>query len=233
MARFGIWYTTSGNFSLASIRIGGKRLTLSFPSEERAVHEHELGKIVFDDCYKLTDFPGSARTILDIGANVGLFTLAARHRFRNAVIHAYEPNRALTVHLQSHCDPLGVQYFTEAVGKESFRAEMHYQENSLHSVIRPSRQGGIVQVAFLDAINRLGGEVDILKLDCEGAEWSLFEDRVAWQKVRHLTMEYHLWANREANIDTLIGTLLGLGFDCYRVSPSPTGQFGLLQAKRR
>jgi FkbM family methyltransferase len=233
MARFGIWYTTSRRLSLASIRVAGKRLALSFPGSERAVHEFELGKILFDDCYKLNDVPRSSRTILDIGANVGLFALAARHRFRTAVIHSYEPNPSLQAHLELHCKPMGVQYFIEAVGKESDRVELRQQENSLHSVSLSSVQGSISQIAFREAVERLGGTIDLLKLDCEGAEWLMFQDSAPWQHVRHLTMEYHLWASPGATIETLVQTLSGLGFDSFRIAPSPSGPFGLLQASRQ
>ena len=36
--------------------------------------------------------------------------------------------------------------------------------------------------------------VDLAKVDCEGAEWLLFEDRDTWQLVQNLSLEYHLWS---------------------------------------
>ncbi|MEO7049193.1 MAG: hypothetical protein ABI091_28065, partial [Ferruginibacter sp.] len=53
---------------------------------------------------------------------------------------------------------------------------------------------------------------DILKLDCEGAEWDLFEDEVAWQKIRGLTMEYHLWAREGSCYEDIELKLAKLNF---------------------
>jgi len=35
-------------------------------------------------------------------------------------------------------------------------------------------------------------EIDLLKLDCEGAEWDIFENPMPFRKVRRIRMEYHL-----------------------------------------
>jgi FkbM family methyltransferase len=231
MARFGVFYLTSKTFSLKSIRLSGKRISLSFPSDEDAVHHHELGKILFQDCYRLGKVPGKVDSILDIGANVGIFCLAARHFYPKAVIHAYEPNRSLEPYLRAHCDPLAIAVHGTAVGTEAGSVSLVFRENSLHSVVGAGALGPVPQDAFRQTIERLGGHVDILKLDCEGAEWSLFEDVQSWKRVRYLTMEYHLWARPGSTVDDVRGKLNRLGFECVAVEPSPNGAFGLLQAR--
>jgi hypothetical protein len=94
-------------------------------------------------------------------------------------------------------------------------------------------EGGVQQISFSDAAQRLGGYIDLLKLDCEGGEWSLFEDFDTWRRVRYLTMEYHLWAKPGATIDSLVKILVSLGFDCDQIEPSANGAFGLLRASNR
>jgi hypothetical protein len=77
----------------------------------------------------------------------------------------------------------------EAIGSKDDRISLCHGSASLYSV---SKQGGeFPQRAFCDAIANLG-TVDVLKLDCEGAD--IFTDVAAWRHVRTLVMEYHLWA---------------------------------------
>jgi FkbM family methyltransferase len=170
-ARLGIVYVRKPK--LDSIRIAGRPVHLSLPETERATHEFEFGKIVFEDCYRLAKID-NACTVLDIGANIGLFTLAARNRFPDAIIHAYEPNPDIQTHLAARCDAVGAQRFEAAVGSQGGSISLKFSnEGSLHSVTQSG--GSLRQVAFADAIAKLG-TVDLLKLDCEGAEWDIFTD---------------------------------------------------------
>jgi FkbM family methyltransferase len=230
MARFGIFYLRT--FSIRSLRIAGNRVPISFPRGEESVLEFELGKILFEDCYHLGRIRGPVKTVLDVGANVGLFSVAARHFFPDAAIHAYEPNATLDPYLKSHCEPLSVRYHLTGIGVSAGRASLTLRENSLHTVLEPGNDGEITLTSFREAIDRLGGSVDVLKLDCEGAEWTLLDDEQSWSRVHNLTMEYHLWAKPHATTNDLIKRLGELGFRCSGLEPSPEGPWGMLQATR-
>jgi FkbM family methyltransferase len=232
-ARFGIFYLTSRSRSLASVRVAGRRVRISLPSEEKRVHEYEFGSLLFDDCYRLGQLPRTVRTVLDVGANVGLFSVTARHFFPNATIHAYEPNPSIEPYLRRNCEQISVSCHSEALGLQAGRVQLDFRENSLHSVSREVSQGDIPQTGFREALDRLGEQVDLVKLDCEGAEWLLFEDSVSWRRVRFLTMEYHLWAKPGATLDELKDRLGRLGFDCHNIEPSLDGPWGFLQASNR
>ncbi len=78
----------------------------------------------------------------------------------------------------------------------------------------------------------MGGYVDLVKLDCEGAEWSIFQDTEAWKLVGRVTMEYHLWAKPDSTIKDLETELNRLGFRVEAISPSSNPAWGLVQAKR-
>ncbi|GAH33711.1 unnamed protein product [marine sediment metagenome] len=138
-------------------------------------------------------------SVLDIGANIGLFAMAARHHFPAATIHCYEPNLALERHLAEHCSAIGARYHMEAVGSKTAMVSLRIGNGSLHSVTKKQAHGRTPQIAFADAVTKLG-VVDVLKLDCEGAEWDIFSDPVPWAKVRSLCMEYHLWAKPTSTI---------------------------------
>ena len=206
---------------------------MKYPPGEENVHQHELSKILFDDCYGLADVGKPIANVLDVGANIGLFGIAARHYHRNAVIHSYEPNKALEPFLKAHCDAMKVKYHMEAIGSEAGSVCLTQNENSLHSTVCSGSVGPIRQTAFREAVRCMGDMVDLLKLDCEGAEWALFDDKEPWSKVRYLTMEYHLWANKGSTVKSLQHKVDSVGFECTRIWPLGDGSFGMLRAKNR
>jgi len=81
-------------------------------------------------------------------------------------------------------------------------------------------------------IERLGGKIDILKIDCEGAEWELFEDAASWQKVNSVTMEYHLWARPGSSVEDVKEKFNELGFRVISHSPI-SDKFGLITTIRK
>ena len=227
-AQLGVIYGKS--LKLSRVRIGRRRIDLHFPVSERDVHEHEFGKIVFGDCYRLHEVP-DARTVLDIGANIGLFALAARRAFPKAKIHCYEPNPAISHNLETHCIQAGCDYFLEAVGLNSGKASLNAGANgTLFTTTTSCDTGQINQVSFANAVARLGA-VDLLKLDCEGAEWEIFRDQETWKRVRHLVMEYHLWAQPSSSVQHLREVLSSLGFSRIEIQEDAP-QWGLAFAWR-
>ena len=222
-AGLGVYYAKS--LHLKSVRVDGRRVRLSFPENERATQEWEFGKIVFEDCYRLAQIRKPVRTVLDIGANIGLFAIAARYHFPTATIHCYEPNPLLEGYLSAHCFAVGADYHMEAIGAKAGRIALRLGDGSLYSIGEQRPDGLITQLSFADAITRLGF-VDVLKLDCEGAEWDIFSDRIPWTRVRSLVMEYHLWAKPDSNEQFLERQLHELGFVNVSICPSVQGPWG-------
>ena len=99
----------------------------------------------------------------------------------------------LEPHLRRQAEAASFQYFLEAVGLEAGRVSLDRDPDPVLTRSRPAPEGQVPQVAFRDALGRLGGRADLVKVDCEGAEWSFLGDRDSWRQVRYLSMEYHLW----------------------------------------
>ena len=59
--------------------------------------------------------------ILDVGANIGLFSVAAKIHFPQACIHAYEPNLDVKKYLDHQASTFGFKAIYEAIGKTSGR----------------------------------------------------------------------------------------------------------------
>jgi FkbM family methyltransferase len=231
-ARLGVWFLRSRDFHPSVVKVAGRRIELSFPAGEREEQEYELGQIYFDDCYRLRDVTPAPATIVDIGANVGLFSLVARHHFPRATIHCYEPNRSLAPILERHLGALGVMIFHEAVGAHAGVVQLVSEAaKSMYSKVRDCADGGVPMVSLDTVVKRCGGSIDLLKLDCEGSEWVILENSAAVDHVNEITMEFHLWARPGSTTDYLSSLLRRRGFKVVSQRNQQTS-WGLLHAKR-
>lgn len=89
--RFGFVFTRARWFKMPrTIRAAGRRVPLHYPTDHGA--ESDFFACFIRNDYGLGQQLPEVRTILDIGANVGFFSMAARGHYPHAVIHAYEPN---------------------------------------------------------------------------------------------------------------------------------------------
>lgn len=225
--RFGIWFARNKWFSLPKrIWINNREQVLSHPGEIGVTNDF-LACMIWNDYGLRVNLP-APKTIVDIGANIGLFSLAARGTYSNARIHAYEPNPRAVPYLRENTKGLDIEIFDEAVGSTDGFVSIDDQGDSNQATTQSKENGSIRQVALSTVISRIAGPIDLLKLDCEGAEWELFNAGECWNSIRHLRMEYHLGNSHTfAEVAT---TLRRLGFGITRHRPNTN--FGLVWASR-
>jgi FkbM family methyltransferase len=205
----------------------GKFLELKLP-QDKGTHTAFVD-ILLDDCYGLVDLPNQVGTVVDIGCHAGLFSIAASRRWPGALIHSYDPNPHMQPFWSRHADQIGFVGFQQAVGKESGFISLVPNPESVQTRTDEKRKGDIAQVSFEKVLDRMGGHCDLVKLDCEGAEWQILQDFKNWQKVRFLRMEFHLWAGY--TLPQLLQTVSFLGFKVTYCQMSGR-DFGLLSAQR-
>jgi FkbM family methyltransferase len=228
--RLGFVFWRRRGFEVPSrLAVNGGSAPIECPAE-RGCRTDFIG-IFLSDCYRLETvkrLDGTIRTVLDVGANCGWFSIAARSHFPDAAIHAYEPNPAILPDLRHNTRDLGVVVHSEAVGASDGTVAMVCGAETNQG--RTVDGGKIPRTAFAAAIERLGGTADLVKLDCEGAEWAMLDDPEPWRAVRWLTMEYHLWAQPGATHDDAARAVNALGFEI--LEQQPTGDYGLLLGRR-
>lgn len=207
-----------------AIKINGIMCDLEFPNE-LGIKNDFLGCFI-EDVYGLRELGFTPRTILDIGANVGFFSMAARSYYPNALIHAYEPNQRIIGALANQARAAGFQYFSEAVGSESRTVEIVENGDSNLARTRISENGSTKQVSLKEAIDRMGGFVDVAKVDCEGARMAVISSIRVLEEHFHVRMEYHLLGAR--GFSDVIENMDRLGFKTIRHVPS--GEWGLIWA---
>lgn len=170
--------------------------------------------VVLDDDYGLRSIIGSPRTIVDIGANVGFFANFARHLFPTTTIHAYEPSPATAAYARINIKHPLTTLFVEGVAATAGRAEMAELGSSNLARTVASEAGAIVLTGFATVIERIGGWIDLLKIDCEGAEWDVMRDPALFARVGAIRMEYHLVDGR--SIEDVERLAAGIGFKVAR-----------------
>jgi FkbM family methyltransferase len=161
-------------------------------------------------------------TIVDIGANIGLFSLRAGSLFPKAKIHAYEPNPRLKCHLSKNLEQVQGDFFLEAVGSKGGNGLCIDSGDSRMGIFE-NGAGDSKMIGFNTVLDRIGTQIDLLKIDCEGGEWEIFENPVPFQKVRSIRMEYHLLGGR--TLDDLKKAADKIGFEIVKLEQN--SRFGI------
>ncbi len=173
---------------------------------------------------------GENDLVLDLGAHIGSFSRLAGHL--GAKVIAVEPCPANLKLLKANTKGLDVTAFACAVSAkpEAFLL-VDRQRNELHKLVdRPGRNTiEVVGLALDDLVSDFGNpQVDLLKMDIEGMEYeALYQSRLL-DRVRQITMEWHLGATK---MSELIIHLEKQGFKTVWLGGN--GDFGKLQMKRR
>jgi FkbM family methyltransferase len=155
-----------------------------------------------------------------------LFSVWARTVFPAARIHAYEPDPQWHDCLSKNADIFNFTCFPEAVGGHPGNAKMA-------AGMRVVEDGSseIRMVSFDSCLERFEGGADLVKMDCEGAEWRFLNDRKAWENVEYLTMEYHLWPGKHSPVEVK-DKIKALGFKIINIKPL-SKYTGMLLALRK
>ena len=197
--QLGVRFSGTTSFQMPkTVSINGGEISISCPDDEAL--KYDFINIWLDDEYSLSTV-SAPRTVVDIGSNIGLFSLWARMVFGDFSVHAYEPNAALHSHLSRNLSAFpDFDLYTEAVGScEGFVKLTPGESSRLSRVVSESRdiKGTIPMVSLSTVVARAGGAVDLLKMDCEGGEWDILTEKGALSCVKYIVMEYHLFDGRK------------------------------------
>jgi FkbM family methyltransferase len=148
-------------------------------------------------------------TVIDIGANIGIFAIYAATRARDVKVYAYEPFPENVKWLRNNLADSGVsnvQVNQKAVGAETGLRNLQVNSDDwiMHSLFGNGSEANsglpVECVSFDDVMNQNGIEqCDLLKLDCEGSEYEILQ-RCApetLRRVRRIVGEYHQGAGIE------------------------------------
>jgi len=185
-------------------------------------------ELFMDECYMkgLGHSVPKTPTIIDVGANAGYFSLFALSRFPGARVFAFEPLPANFQLLERQRMQNGKKEFTcvqKAVSGEAGTLKLSYDAQdsfSTSATLFASDSGkldeiNVEAVTLHNIFTEFGiGRCDLLKMDCEGAEYGILyrcppEDLA---RIAQIALEVHSGPKEDENIDTLEAFLRASGF---------------------
>jgi FkbM family methyltransferase len=176
--------------------------------------------------------------VVDIGANIGLFSIFAARAA--AQVYAFEPAssnyRLLKLNTAPFC---GIATYNEAVGIDDGRADLDVSCGSTAFSLANSRRETStstesVIVRTLDRVFRDCGIscCHFLKMDCEGAEYEILlrAPSEVLARIDAIVLEYHDHLSSTYSHRDIVNRLQSLGFETRLYNAN--GTFGMLAAYR-
>jgi hypothetical protein len=180
--------------------------------------------------------PGRGESVVDLGANQGLFSVLAAAAGAARVL-AVEAQRGFAPVLAEHaranrCEDRITQVHALVGGGTGLLADPSARPVSSHW------DGAVPTVAMADLLDTAGlHHVDLMKIDIEGSEFALFDEPGWLDRVGRIVMEVH---PEHGDPNTLLRILTGHGFVATLIdnalAPTPTlgdATSGYLYARRR
>ncbi len=193
-------------------------LTLNYKENHTGI---EILKDIFYNREYSDYFPFYKKvTIVDIGAHYGYFSIFAKNNLtEGSTIIAIEPNKANYKHLEKNvfdCKIDNISCFNFAVGDKNGISRLYQGQNPNHSIVdNYLLSGKKFEETEVKTLERLVHELDLrkidfLKMDCEGAEYSIFNSTPdsIFDRITTISMEFHDLKDKNFTADSLIKKLI-------------------------
>lgn len=159
--------------------------------------------------------------IIDCGANIGLSVLYFKNLYPNSVIKAFEPDKKIFKVLESNCQNFNFKNVTLInKGVWTKEEEINFLSDGADGgriVLNNSEEySNKVEMIRLRDLLEKKEEIDLLKIDIEGAEIDVLNDcRENLSNIKLLFVEYHSFLNRKQELDEILKILKNAGFRYY------------------
>ena len=179
-------------------------------------------------------------TIIDIGASLGGFAIYAARHLPHSKILAFEPYPESfhllceNIHINRVKNILPFPYAVSSTGEHLFlntRTGIPVRHSTT-----PASNNSALQVPgiTLHTILKQTGQCDLLKIDCEGAEYDILLNarKADLEKILRISMEYHDGVTKFSHLDLITCLTQQHGY-CVKLSPNPAhAHLGFLYAYR-
>lgn len=165
--------------------------------------------------------------IVDIGANIGSFSIWAARQANKGMVYAFEPDEYNFQLLQTnikrnHCT--NIEALHQAVSDQDGSISFYQQskENNVNHTMFPDHFATKVDVPSITLeswIRSVGvTKINLLKIDAEGAEYPILLSSPAsvFKKIEKIYVEYHDYIDHGHQVETLVNFLQENGYDVER-----------------
>jgi FkbM family methyltransferase len=142
-------------------------------------------EIFVEGCYDIQLPNMQNPIIIDVGSNTGLFVLRMKQLYPDSIVYGYEPMPSNFTQLESNLKNSQLtrfEIFRKGIGSSARMEKLYVHEKNLggHSIYNSQTTGKdyveIELISIEDALQPLNGKpCDLLKLDCEGAEYEIMK----------------------------------------------------------
>jgi FkbM family methyltransferase len=173
-------------------------------------------EIVVEEIYKFHT-SHTAPLIIDCGANMGLSVLYLSQLYPQAHIVAFEPETAVFDILQKNVQQFAADRNIEIYQKAVWESETTLQfftDHGMGGSVTAQRDSALpVEVQTVRLADFLQQPVDFLKMDIEGAEYTVLKSCGPYLKnVANIFVEYHSYIGKEQKLEEILGMLKNNGF---------------------
>ena len=199
---------------------------------------HEFKEIFMENAYSIglkKPIKNNA-TIIDIGANVGFFSLFALSKYPACSVYSYEPiypnfqqlikNKELNISEKINC-------FNKAVCGYNGKIKLNFDNTDsfttsatiIDNVCKGNGDSIEVSCLTLSEVFKENNlcKCDLLKIDCEGAEYDILFNtpEEILNKIDQMAIEIHSGRNENENIQSLKIFLLKFNFKLFQFEDKP------------
>jgi FkbM family methyltransferase len=184
--------------------------------------------VIIYEVYDKLNIPEKLNLILDVGSHVGFYALKYASTTNRVVCLEPNPLNYSLLCLNVKLNKLyNVTNLNVALWKERGEVLMIFERNSVahHITTRPNNAKSVschkVQSIAIGDLISMFGDIDVLKIDIEGAEYDVIPslDKIYLDRIKSIIMELHS-ENYEANL-MIKEVLQRAGFRVFFTRPSP------------
>jgi len=227
LIRFADWFS---QFWRPLIYVGdelhGKYALIKSEGVKLFLRKNSIDKYIFWEIFKMdayTDDNFSIKkndTIVDIGAQAGIFSVFAANIAKNGHVYSFEPfksNYELLLKNKKINNFRNIHAFNLGVTGNSEKTRLYVSETNTggHSVIWKN-SGDFVEIntTTLSDILRTTGKIDYLKIDAEGSEYEILLNtpKNAMKKIMKVSLEYHDFFDKTQSYRDLVNFFKKNGF---------------------
>lgn len=206
------------NLALSAAKVGPKTITfkmrdgITMECPNVAGARVPVYEIFSEDAYRMAEMTADLPegfTAMDIGGQIGCFTVSLCQKRPDAVVHTFEASPVsaeiatrnvarngysdrATVHPTAISDKTGTLVFHDN-GSGSGLNGVHGFIGDPNAIGDAEVIGEVPCVTFTDAVALAGGDVALVKIDTEGAEYEIIlgSKPADWATVQRVVIEYH------------------------------------------
>jgi len=151
-----------------------------------------IREVLVDEAYRLP-FDIHPRSIVDLGANIGLTSLYYGARFSPPCIVAVEPDAENAAIARRNLAPFGAQVVEAAVSPFSGTVAFQASAESNLGRVDPMGKQRVRSITMDEVLDLVpDGRADLVKIDIEGGEEALFSENCSWlDRVDAIIIELH------------------------------------------